>query len=91
LSGNKEDLASVGNDRPLVLSRSVKWWPLRRAQPGLFALVDSLAKVVLTCVPEPVGVAREAAVARAQGRYARLVKSAGQAIGGDSKLAMRNW
>lgn len=51
--------------------------------------MDSLAKILLTCIPEPCGEAIEAAVARAQGRHARLLKSAGQAMVGDSQLAMR--
>ena len=63
---------------------------LGRAQQALFAFVDSLAKVVLTCVPEPGGEAMEAAVARARGRHARLLKSAGQAMVGDSQLAMQD-
>jgi hypothetical protein len=50
---------------------------LGRAQQALFAFVDSLAKILLTCVPEPGGEAMEAAVARARGRHARLLKSAG--------------
>ena len=62
---------------------------LGRAQQALFAFVDSLAKILLTCVPEPGGEAMEAAVARARGRHARLLKSAGQAMSGDSHLAMR--
>ena len=53
---------------------------LGRAQQALFAFVDSLAKILLTCVPEPGGEAMEAAVARARGRHARLLKSAGQAM-----------
>src|ERR1700689_167103 len=61
-----------------------------RAQQALFAFVDSLAKVVLTCVPEPGGEAMEEAVARARGRHARLLKSAGQAMVGDSQLAMQD-
>ena len=52
-------------------------------------VVDSLAKILLTCVPEPGGEAMEAAVARARGRHARLLKSAGQAMVGDSHLAMQ--
>ena len=52
--------------------------------------MDSLAKVVLTCLPEPGGEALEAAVARARGRHARLLKSAGQAMVGDSQLAMQD-
>jgi Arc/MetJ-type ribon-helix-helix transcriptional regulator len=62
---------------------------LGRAQQALFAFVDSLAKVLLTCLPEPGGEAMEAAVARARGRHARLLKSAGQAMVGDSRLAMQ--
>jgi len=56
----------------------------------MFALVDSLAKVLLTCIPEPDGLALEAAVAKAQGRHARLLKNAGQAMGSDSRVAMRD-
>ena len=63
---------------------------LGRAQQALFAFVDSLAKVLLTCVPEPGGEALDAAVARARGRHAQLLKSAGQAMVGDSQLAMQD-
>lgn len=58
-----------------------------RAQVALFAYVDSLAKIFLTCVPEPVGDAMEAAVTRARGRHSRLLKNAGQAMVGESQLA----
>jgi hypothetical protein len=61
-----------------------------RAQQALFAFVDSLAKILLTCVPEPGGEATEAAVARARGRHARMLKAAGQAMVGDSQLAMQD-
>jgi Arc/MetJ-type ribon-helix-helix transcriptional regulator len=64
--------------------------PLGRAQQAMFALVDSLAKVLLTCIPEPDGLALEAAVAKAQGRHLRLLKNAGQAMGSDSRVAMRD-
>ena len=56
---------------------------LGRSQQALFALLDSLAKILLTCIPEPDIHALEAAVARAQSRHARLLKSAGQAMGAD--------
>ncbi len=39
---------------------------LERSQQALFALLDSLAKIPLTCIPEP-DIHAEAAVARAQG------------------------
>ena len=63
---------------------------LGRGQQALFAFVDSLAKVLLTCLPEPSGEAVEPAVARARNRHARLVKSAGQSKVGDSQAAMRD-
>src|ERR1039458_6522956 len=50
---------------------------LGRSQQALFALVDSLAKILLTCIPEPAGESMEAAVTRAKGRHVRLLKSAG--------------
>jgi len=62
---------------------------LGRAQQALFALVDSLAKILLTCIPEPDAEAMEAAVTRAKARHARLLKSAGQAIVGESQSALR--
>jgi Arc/MetJ-type ribon-helix-helix transcriptional regulator len=59
---------------------------LGRAQQALFALVDSLAKILLTCIPEPDGEAMEAAVTRAKGRHVRLLKSAGQAIAAQGRV-----
>ena len=91
LSGRNEEL--VGAEERLAASieqvrREV--FRLGRTQQALFAFLDSLAKVVLTCVPEPGGEAMEAAVARARGRHARLLKSAGQAMVGDSQVAMQD-
>ena len=90
LSGREEELASA-EERLVVSIDQVRGECLRleRAQQALFALVDSLAKILLTCIPEPDREALEAAVARAQGRHTRLLKSAGQAMGGDSRLAMQ--
>jgi len=62
---------------------------LGRAQQALFALVDSLAKILLTCIPEPGAEAMEVAVTRAKGRHVRLLKSAGQAIVGESQSALQ--
>ena len=61
---------------------------LGRAQVALFAYMDSLAKIFLTCVPEPVGDAMDAAVTRARGRHTRLLKNAGHAMVGESQLAL---
>jgi Arc/MetJ-type ribon-helix-helix transcriptional regulator len=61
---------------------------VERAQQALFALVDSLAKVFLTCVPEPRGTAMEPALAEARNRHARLLNNAGHAMRSDSLVAM---
>jgi Arc/MetJ-type ribon-helix-helix transcriptional regulator len=63
---------------------------LGRAQQALFAYLDTLAKALLTCVPEPPADAIPQAVARAKERYDRLLKSAGRAIVGESELAMKD-
>lgn len=90
--GERED-GMIGTEERLAASieqvrRDV--FRLGRTQQALFAFVDSLAKVLLTCLPEPGGEAMEAAVARARGRHVRLLKSAGQAMVGDSQVAMRD-
>ena len=61
-----------------------------RAQQALFAYLDTLAKALLTCVPEPPADARPRAVACAKERYHPLIKSAGRAMVGESKLAMED-
>ncbi len=57
---------------------------LRNAQQALFAFVDGMAKIMLTCVPEPAGDAYPQAVARAKLRYERFIKSVGRAMVGES-------
>jgi hypothetical protein len=89
--GGRED-TMIGAEERLATSMDQmrrEIFRLGRAQQALFAFVDSLAKILLTCVPEPAGEAMEAAVSRARGRHARLLKSAGQAMSGDSHLAMQ--
>ncbi len=56
-----------------------------RAQQALFAVVDTLVKTFLTCVPEPPREGMSQSVARARDRYERFVKSSGQAMVGDSQ------
>jgi len=90
LSGREDTL--IGAEERLAASMEQmrrEIFRLGRAQQALFAFVDSLAKVLLTCVPEPSGEAMGAAVARARGRHTRLLKSAGQAMV-DSHLAMQD-
>jgi Arc/MetJ-type ribon-helix-helix transcriptional regulator len=61
---------------------------LERVQQALFALVDSLAKAFLTCVPEPRGASLETALAEARNRHARLLTNAGHAMLSDSLVSM---
>jgi Arc/MetJ-type ribon-helix-helix transcriptional regulator len=89
--GEREDGIAGAEERLAASIEQVRQevFRLGRAQQALFAFVDSLAKVVLTCVPEPGAEVREAAVARARGRHARLLKSAGQSMARDSRLAVQ--
>lgn len=55
-----------------------------RGQQALHAVLDTLVKTFLTCVPEPPRDAMSQSVARARDRYERFVKSAGLAVDGGS-------
>ena len=61
-----------------------------RSQQALFALVDTFAKTMLTCVPEPPSDARPQAIARARDRYDQLMKNAGRSMSGDARSAMQD-
>jgi hypothetical protein len=61
---------------------------VRLGQQALFAFVDSLAKMLLTCLAEPPKDVYEQAVARGKLRYDRFLKSVGAAMVGDSGAAM---
>src|ERR1035438_6041826 len=63
---------------------------IERAQQALFALVDSLAKAFLACVPDRKSAAMEPALAEARNRHARLLNNAGQAMLSDSLVAMED-
>ena len=60
---------------------------LARGQQALFALLDTLAKAILTCLPEPPSDARPQAIARAKERYDRLMKTAGQSMSNSAQIA----
>jgi Arc/MetJ-type ribon-helix-helix transcriptional regulator len=90
LKGHEETM--LGAEERLAISMdhiSREISRLGLAQQALFALVDSLAKILLTCIPEPDAEAMEAAVTRARGRHSRLLKSAGQAMVGESQSALK--
>ena len=93
----KKELDELGegpapNEKILGFIREVRQDVRRveRAQQALFALVDSLAKVFVTCVPEPRGEAMQTALGEARNRYARLLTNAGHAMLSDSMVAMED-
>ena len=91
LAGRREDL--TGTEERLVASIEQvrrEQFRLMRMQQALFAYVDTLTKTLLTCVPEPPSDAKPQAVAMAKERYDRLLKSAGRAMVGESKLAIHD-
>lgn len=63
---------------------------LMRVQQALFAYLDTLAKTILTRVPEPPVEAKPQAVASQESVMTRLLKSAGRVVVGDSKIAMQD-
>jgi Arc/MetJ-type ribon-helix-helix transcriptional regulator len=89
---NEPAEGSAANEKILGYIREVRQDVQRveRAQQALFALVDSFAKVFVTCVPEPHGIAMETALAEARKRHARLLTNAGQAMLSDSIVAMED-
>ena len=61
---------------------------LHTAQVATFALADALAKLFLTCVPEPSGDIVEQARSRARRRYEKFLISVAQGMAGDSRGAL---
>lgn len=92
LGGREADALSGTEERLVATIDQVRRELFRvgRAQQALFAFVDSLAKVLLTCIPEPPQPVREQAIAQAKERHNRLVKTAGSSMVGDSQAAMQD-
>jgi Arc/MetJ-type ribon-helix-helix transcriptional regulator len=56
---------------------------LANGQQAAIALIDSLSKVILTCVPEPEPTSFNRAVAIARDRYQKFLKAAASSMKGD--------
>jgi Arc/MetJ-type ribon-helix-helix transcriptional regulator len=56
---------------------------LANGQHAAIALIDSLSKVILTCVPEPEPSAFTRAMSIARDRYQKFLKSAASSLKGD--------
>jgi len=61
-----------------------------RGQQALFAYVDTFVKAFLTCVPEPSRDTVPASILRARDRYTSFLRSAGQAMVGESLSTLRD-
>ena len=61
---------------------------LQTAQQAVFALSDSLARLFLTCVPEPDPEVLDQAKRRARMRYDRFLKSVAQNMTADSQTSL---
>ena len=64
------------------LSRDVR--TLQNSQQALFALTDTLARLLLTCVPEPPPEVLDQAKRKAKLRYERFLRSVAQNMTADS-------
>ncbi len=78
-----ERIVSASIDR---LARELR--TLQTAQQAVFALTDSLARLFLTCVPEPSPEVLDQAKRRARLRYDRFLKSVAQNMTADSQTSL---
>jgi hypothetical protein len=68
------------------LSKEIR--SLHTAQQAVFALTDSLARLFLTCVPEPPPEALDQAKRKAKLRYDRFLRSVAQNMTADARAAL---
>ena len=78
-----ERIVSASIDR---LARDLR--TLQTAQQAVFAMTDSLARLFLTCVPEPDPEVLDQAKRRARMRYDRFLKSVAQNMTSDSQTSL---
>jgi hypothetical protein len=68
------------------LSKEIR--TLHTAHQALFALVDSLTRLFLTCIPEPPTGALDEAKRRAKLRYSRFMVSVAQNMSSDTRATL---
>jgi hypothetical protein len=82
-SDDREAFLAASLDR---LSKEVR--TLHTAQQALFAAVDSLTRLFLTCIPEPPPEGLDQAKRRARLRYERFLLSVAQNMTSDSRATL---
>jgi len=80
---DQETFVAASIDR---LSKEIRG--LHTGQQALFATIDSLARLFLTCVPEPPAEALDQAKRRAKLRYDRFLVSVAQNMTADTRLTL---
>src|SRR5438876_939091 len=60
------------------------------AQHAQFALIDTLARVLLLCLPEPPQEVHSQALASAKQRHQKLLRAAALSMRGDARAALAN-
>jgi hypothetical protein len=80
---DREAFIAASVDR---LSKEIR--TLHTAQQALFAAVDSLTRLFLTCIPEPAPEALDQAKRRARLRYDRFLLSVAQNMAADSSATL---
>ena len=80
---DREAFVAASFDR---LSKEIR--TLHTAQQAVFATVDSLTRLFLTCIPEPPPEALDQAKRRARLRYDRFLLSVAQNMTADSRATM---
>ena len=80
---DRETFVAASIDR---LSKEIR--TLHTAQQALFAAVDSLTRLFLTCIPEPPPEALDQAKSRARLRYDRFLLSVAQNMAAESRATL---
>ena len=89
LNGQEKEMTAAEERLTATLERiSQDIIRCNRSVQALFAVLDTLVKTFLTCVPEPPENGMSQSVARARGRYSRFIQSAGQGMAGDSRTSL---
>jgi len=63
---------------------------VQRTEYVLFAMLENLAKIILTYTPAPAPESRAAAIALGKAAYERYLKAVGKSLYNDSKMAVEH-
>jgi hypothetical protein len=61
---------------------------LQRTEYVVFAMLENLAKTILTCMPSPAAETRASAIAQGKAGYERYLKAVGMSLHNGSRMAL---